>query len=108
MKSNSHIEKIKSNLSLIIDKLEGLDDSNFEDNISAVKSYISETKREKSALNINPELKISEINDSLKVLTKKIGKRLDNIIEIKENNSKALSIELNNLSNQKKLVLYKR
>jgi ElaB/YqjD/DUF883 family membrane-anchored ribosome-binding protein len=108
MKSNVHIDKIKANLNQIVDKLENLNDYNFEGSISEIKEYISDTKREKTALNLNPEEKLSEINDSLKVLTKKIVKRLDNIIEIKESDSKALSSELKNLHNQKKLALYKR
>ncbi len=108
MNSNPHIEKIKTNLNSIIDKLEKLNDNNFENSISDIKSYISDTKNEKAALSLKPGKKIPEINDSLKVLTKKIVKRLDNIIEIKESDSQALSSELKNLHNQKKLALYKR
>ncbi len=108
MNSVSEIKKIRQRLDLIADKLETLDDSNFDDSISEIKSCISEVEREKSSINLKPGQKISELNSSIKVLTKKILKKLDNIIQLKESNSKALSTELKKLNNQKKLALYKR
>ncbi len=108
MQLNDRIEKIKFDLSCILDKLENLDDDNFDQNISLINNAISETKRGKKALNSINEKNFLESDKSINIITKKIKIKLDNVIEKKENDLKSLSSELNNLNNQKKLALYKR
>lgn len=108
MDTTDHIEKISSNLSCILEKLEGLDYDNFDRSIAFINDAISDTKENKNILLENDQQFFLENNKTINIITKKIKIKLDNIIEKRELELEAVSKKLNNLNNQKKLVLYKR
>jgi tRNA A22 N-methylase len=103
------ILSVKLDLNLIFEKFQSLEEGNFNESINQIKTLALQVNKKKEEL--RSQLSIEEhkkFNLELEDVTKKIKKCFDNIVEEKENEIKKVSFELNKLTNQKKLALYKR
>jgi hypothetical protein len=103
------ITSIKADLNSILERFLNINDENFSENIEQIKLLAGKVKRKKEELSKkNSKSELKKIYLDLEEITKKIKNCFDNIIEEKEKEIKKVSCELNKLTNEKKLALYKR
>ena len=109
MDSRLTISSIKTDLNLILEQFLSINDNNFSKNVEQIKLLTKQVKIKKTELkSVMPVTELKKFNNELEEITKKIKNCFDNIIEEKEKEIKKVSCELNKLTNEKKLALYKR
>jgi hypothetical protein len=106
---DANMFSIKLNLNTILEKFLNIEDDNFEENMEEIKLLAEQVKIKKSEIKaVMPVTEMKKFNLELEEITKKIKNCFDNIVEEKEKEIKKVSCELNKLTNEKKLALYKR
>ncbi len=109
MESILTISSIKADLNLILERFLSINDDNFSKNVEQIKLLTKQVKIKKTELkSVMPVTELKKFNNELEEITKKIKNCFDNIVEEKEKEIKKVSCELNKLTNEKKLALYKR
>ena len=99
---------IKKDLYSIFDKLSGIENDCFSINVEQINNLALNVKKNKEELKSLSLDEFKKLNLELEDITKKIKKCFDNIVEDKEKEIKKVSSEINKLTNQRKLALYKR
>ena len=106
---NKGINELNNYLSLVLDKLENINDDNFDKTVTNINSLIVEIEQKKISLKKNYSSQSLKDNCDLANRTvKQIKVKFDDIIEAKKEKESLIVSELNKIANQKKLIKYKR
>ena len=104
-----HIEEIKTLFFQVLDILDNLNDSNFDNRMKTVKANMDEVNLIKEKLQRQyPKDELSKYEESLFKLAKQIQEKFDNIIKLKILEKDRIALELEQLKNKKKLQNYRR
>ncbi|MCX6150711.1 MAG: hypothetical protein NTX22_09325 [Ignavibacteriales bacterium] len=106
---STKVASLKMDWNSVIEKLLGITDENFNDNFREIKTIALHLKNSENEIKSQATAEeMKKIDLELEDVTKKTKNTFDNIIKDKEEEINRVSIELSNLTNQKKLALYKR
>lgn len=95
------IEELQKLGQSILDLLEQLDDTNFNDHISKINSKITEYHTIKGTSEVSQETVIAD-------MTKLINRSFDNIIRVKELECQNILVEIDRINTQNKINNYRK
>ena len=103
------IEKLETTLNSVITELDTFDSDNFDkkiERLSFLRNWIDKQKNDLIEEFDRDSLKVYNIQLDKQI--KQINRKFDNIIESNKKTQKEVSVQLNNLMNNKKLANYHR
>lgn len=104
---NKRIKEIHLLLLSVLNDLNSMDDSVFDEKLSSAKFNMEQVKNLKNELKSKfPERELKQFNAELSLITKQIQKEFDNIVAEKQKQLAQVSAELEIVQNQKKLAIY--
>jgi oligoendopeptidase F len=106
---NKNIGDLNNYLSLVLHKLDEVNDDNFDSSISNINQLIKKIEDKRTYLKNNYSLHSLQSNcDLANTTVKQIKLKFDDIIEAKKEKESFIVSELNKMSNEKKIIKYKR
>lgn len=103
------VSELNGNLSLVISALNEIDDNNFDQKISSIRTLVEQIEEKRIYLKNNFDSSILKMNcDVANRAVKQIFLQFDSIIESKKKEQESLSSELAKIVNKKKLINYQR
>ena len=106
---NQDISELNNYLSSVLYNLENINDENFDSSVNDINSLIKEIENKKISLKNNFSLQSLKDNcDVANTTVKQIKLKFDYIIEAKKEKESSIVSELNKITNEKKLIKYKR
>ena len=106
---NQDISELNNYLSSVLYNLENINDENFDSSVNDINSLIKEIENKKISLKNNFSLQSLKDNcDIANTTVKQIKLKFDYIIEAKKEKESSIVSELNKITNEKKLIKYKR